>query len=428
MLTHSINRCIRNFTLTCLCVTTITAYAARAKLAPVDLSILEERDALSAYMDVAENITLLQLEKALEQAESDLRSSEHLMQTKESAFKDSDDVKKRVEEGEALFERATVALRDAQVALVEFLKAADTKRAEQRALLAQKYNVSLETKPYEIALIDTADTLLKTARTKGYKTVFYDGVSVTDAQETKLVTEDVRKTVYDTLVEVDGENYTLIMPTGLKLDDTSKFTLENFEDYENNAVALLAIEVIQLVDSEDALLYTRLLDLHTFQIIDHALLRVTGADVLWNAPTPVENSATPDTAVSDTETAAPVETAATDAEATSIPFPIGASISDDGMWIDKLAQQTYRFTILTEDENLQLHTMFLSHSLLKNSTLTIIDDAYIARVYGSQDTEFSDIADAQFSLINDGESNQIKASANSSDHVIDIGSITLVYE
>lgn len=424
MLTHSINRCIRNITLTCLCAIAVTAHAAREKLPPVDLSILEERDELSTYMDAAQNISLLELEKDVEQAESDLRSGEYLMQTKESAFKDSSDVRKRVQRGEALIETATVALHKAQVALVEFLNAADTIRAEQRSLSAQKYNVSLESNSYEIALIDTADSLLKVARNKGYQKVFFDSVSITNAEGTTQVTTNARNATYDTLIEVDGTNFTIGVPLGLKLDDSSKLTLDNIEDYKNDALALLAIELIQLADSEEALLYMRLLDLYTYQIIDHALLRVTGTDVLF------KESATEDTA--DSEAPAPVETATTEVEATSDPLLIGANISDGDMWIDKLALQTYRFTVLTEDDNAQIYTTLLTHSLLENTTLTVIDDAYVSRVYGSKDTEFSDIADAQFNLTQDQEAEDesylIKAAANGSERVIDIGGMTLVYE
>ncbi len=404
------------------CLSLATHVATAAKEPALDLSIIAQRDALTAYMDNSQRIELLKVEEQIKSAESDIQSSQYLIQTKPSAFRSDSAAKEMVNRGKKLHEAATTNLRNAQVQLIELLQSINTKRQNQLAITAQKFNFSIQTQPYETALTKTTAAVLATARESGYKTIFFDNYFVTNADGTFPVKSDVRNTLYDALIEIDGTHFSVSVPIGLGIDTTAEqptLSFENIADYKGDKLGLFAIELIQK-QGDEGMLYVRVLDLHSHQIIHQQLMHVTGVqDLLSSEDTTVSNT---------TETAASAPSTAT----TRVKefWPTRVKILDEGQWIDRLAQQPYQFEIVSNTADAALLTALLTHTVLNNSELQVVDSDFIARAYGTETAQPASHASAQLSIApqqNAETEHQFKINAKSysSNRVIEIGSMTL---
>lgn len=412
---------VRRLCISCLAVVALNSAASQTDL-PLDLSILKQRNVLAQSMDASERVNLLKLETKIEEAESDIRSGEYMMQTKPSAFKDDNEVKEAIQRGKELVEEATLRLYETQKALVDFLSTAQAERASKLAVAAKKFNFTIESHTYEKAFQASTKALLEAARVKGYKTVFFDKILLVNEDGSQPISTNARNDAYDTLVKIDGTNFSLSLPIGLELGKDSKLTFDNIEDYGKEKIALLAIELHQQVEGE-GLLYMRLIDLKSYLIIDQKLTHTTEVGELLakeEAPTEAEENLEDTTA----EVEAPIKSPA---PATTKQL-VGAEVIDEGMWIDRLAQQAYKFKIVTSPSDSLIPAICLTHTISNLTAMKLLDEDYILRAYGSETTDFKSKASAQFTL--NGTDNQFELSARSysSDRTIKIGSMELNYE
>lgn len=434
MLKNIYKNCLRNIALSCLFAFTLSTHAAPKKAEPIDLSIVQQRDQLAVHMDQSQRISLLQLEGKIEQAQSDISSAQFMIDTKPSAFNPKEEVAKVNQRGKKLLGEAEARLRNAQSELVSLLS---TVKAEREVVLAKeavKFDFTLETDTYENAFTESAKALLSTARTKGYKTVFFDEIFQTNQDGTHASTPSARNKVYDKLIDIDGTHFALSVPQGLKLDeeaDSAQLTFDNLEGFKDDKLALLAIELIETSAGVNYL-YFRLLDLRTHQIIAHHLTIVTEPDALLEAETTEVVAETEEgseevtaEAASTTETA---EEKVADAPVSLEPILSGVTIRDQNMWLDKLAQQTYNFEVIAETPMPLITSALLIHTILENTTMKMVDSDFILRAYGSPDSPEAKQAGALLKIIDEGDSLTLSARSYGNDRTIEIGTMALTYE
>jgi hypothetical protein len=415
---------VRRLLIAYLAIVALTSHAARQTAEPIDLSILEQRNVLAQSMNASQRVALLKLEADVEEAESDIRSGQYMMQTKPTAFRGQDEVKQIVKQGEETVASATIRLNDAQRVLVTFLSDAQTKRASELAVASKKFNFTVESHPYADAFEASTRTLLETARVNGYKTVFFDEILVVNEDGTQPIALSARNDAYDTLVKIDGTNFTLSLPVGLQLGDDFKLTFDNIEDYGNEKIALLAIELHQKTEGE-GLLHMRLIDFKTYQVIHQKLTHTTEVGALLaKEPSPVEaeenakeNSKTDETTAETAEVSRPAAKRL-----------VSVQVNDQGLWIDRLAAQDYHFKIVTEESDSLIPAICLSYTITDLTSMKLIDEDYILRAYGDESTEFETRAGAQLTLTPTESAFNLSARSYNNDRTIEIGSMELIYE
>ncbi|MGJ8638097.1 MAG: hypothetical protein ACSHYA_01775 [Opitutaceae bacterium] len=410
MLNITPKNCLKGFVFTCAFAIATSAFAAK-KEAPLDLSILEHRDFFAQMMDSSERITLRKLEAAIEKSKSDIQSAEYLVNTKPSAFRDANEVKTIVKNGEKLLKAAEIELQQTQRELIAHLGTIQTKHKAQQEAASKKFGFDLESTTYEVALQSSVSAALETARNTGYKTVVYSAAFVTNENETNKYSVEARNEIYDQLVEIDGTNFQISLNLDLKLDDNAQFTFGNIDSFADDKLALLAIELIES-DQDSGHLCVRLLDLYSFQIIDMALAHVTEIPELNEIAI-------------DSETAEEENTAEVD---DSTPIAIGAEIVDKGMWIDRLASQEYNFKVSADIDAPLIPSLLLMHTIVENTSMKVIDEAFVNRAYGSESIEATAEAGAELKISSGEETLTISALSYSNDRTLEIGSMQLKFK
>lgn len=388
---------------------------------PLDLSILEERNTLRQTMNASQRVTLLKLEAAVEKAASDIQSADYLIQTKISAFRDQKEVQEMVKQGEAQKKIAEIELDTAQRELVAFLTNFNSERDAQLAVAAKKFNFTLESTTYEKAFTQSTKSLLAFARTKGYSTVLFDHIFISDRDGTKRISAQARNQAYDTIVDIDGTHFTVSVPQNLKLNESSELTFDGAQSYEGKKLALLAIELIDAT-AEQGLLFMRLLDIQSHEIINHTLIPVSAITPLAN--TEDEEGSEEVTMAVETEKASEDPLALTQAA----PLPIGAQILDTSMWIDRLALLPYSFQIVSATSESLVPQIYLAHAVTTNTDMRIADDGFLQRAYGDTEQTFTSQASAELKLSAHGEAHALSALSYNNDRVIAIGTFSLVNE
>lgn len=425
MLKNIFTHSLRSIVLACLFTFVINTHAAPKKEAPIDLSIIKERKALALNMEASERIKLLKLEGQIDQAQSDMRSSQFMIDTKPSSFVPKEEAAAINKRGKHLNEDARERLASSQRELVDFLTSVKDEQAIDQAKEAKKFNFSLNTQDYETAFRESTEALLQAARENSYKTVFYDQLFISNKEGTQATSPQARNKVYDTLVEIDGTDFAISVPQGLKIDDSAdslQLTFDNIDDYEDDKLALFVVELMEKPTGEN-LLYFRLLDLHTHEIIAHQLTIVTQVDeLLVSQKTTVSEKGSEEANVTTATEDAVVQTTA--------PKPVlgGANISDTEMWIDKLAQQSYKFEVASASVQSIITSALLIHTILENTSMKIVDSNFIARAYGSDETPPAKQAGAQIMIQEADDILKLSARSYSSKHTIQIGTMTLTYQ
>ncbi|MEN8662805.1 MAG: hypothetical protein ABF330_09985 [Lentimonas sp.] len=420
---------LRSIAFSCLFTSMLSSYAAPQKEAPIDLSIIKQFNELALNMEATQRVNLLKIEARIEQAESDIQSAQFMIDTVVSTFNTKADVAAKNRRGKHLLEEATIRLSESQRELVALLTLVQAERDAEQAKAATQLDFTLKTNTYKKAFTEATEALLDAARTNSYKTVFFEQIYLSDGDDTQVAPSEIRNKVYDRLVEIDGTHFAISVPQGLKIDqsgDSANLTFDNIADYEEDKIALLAIELIE-EQSGKSLLYFRLLDLHTHEIIAHRLTIVTDTDALM-----VSEIATVDEA---TEQPATVEIRAEDAPKdvpieTSAPGPqlTGVKIRDGNMWIDKLAQQSYKFEVASTTQQPLVTSALLIHTIIEKTSMKIVDSDFILRAYGSEDTPSAKQAGALLMISEADETLTLSARSYSNDRTIEIGTMTPIYE
>jgi len=389
-------------------------YAKSQKAEVIDLSILDRRNELSAYMSPSQRIEMLKAEKLIEEGQSEVRSGTYMVQRKPSALTPDEDLRDVKKQGEHQIEEGNTKISAGQKVLVELLTTAAMQQTEALAAAATKYNFKLPRKDYAAALGEAANTIIKACWSAQYSHIFFDGVRVTQNAQTKEVDSRIRNAAYDAFVKVDGTRFTVSIPNGLKLEDGTPsytFSYENSETYKGDKIALLAVEIIAPTEGNEALLAVRAFEMSTQKLIASEVYQLSNASELFSAN-----------------------------EAASTPglIPDSVTIRDSEQWIDKLAALStpYRFMVETSEipdpDRADLLEAFVYDSISKNSNLILLEDAFLERAYlsktGDQEAGKGN-ANAKLRITSTDEANtyKISAKANESGRVIQIGTITLEF-
>lgn len=381
----------------------------------VDLRILEQADALVPYMSAAQKIEYLKLERALEEAQSSLRSGQHLANSKPSSFDPDRDLKPAIEQGKALIAESKAATQSLQTQLVRLFEAVDARKKQKLAVDLTKYDYTLESSSFEEAWPHYARQLLQSCWALGYETLFFDSVFIHDSNGTRKADAEIRNLVYDVLVQIDGSTFSVTVPVDFHLEAETDgkgsrvFSYENAAIFKKDRKALLALELIIPEGSASGLLSLRAIDLDSQVIAAQELVKIDNlAEVL--APYFGE--------------------ADTPAEALEDRIAKNVRLRDPGQMIDALARlsEPYSFQIAEATGTGQVATC-LSHTLLRNSGLVLVDSDFIHRAYGHRleaPEAWVGQANATLTLEYSGDESQYQllAQAEGSDRVLAVGHLT----
>lgn len=374
-----------------------------------DLSILEQRDALLPYMTATQKIEYLKLEAAVASAESDLRSGQHMANTKPSSFNPDRDIKPMIERGTQLILDSRAAIEAKQIEMAQLLSAVSAQRSQQYAVDLTKYDYTLESTDLETALAAQSRALLEACWEQGYDTLFFDNVFIRDNEGTHRVDAAIRNHAYDALIQVDGTTFSVTIPINFQLDSNALgnsadiFSYENATIFEGDKKALLVIECILPTGSSTGLLSMRAVDLKTQLITAHELVKVDDLARALN----LQSEDNQDRIAGQLQ------------------------LRDLSQTIDLFSRMSTPYTFeLANDPSLAAITAQLTHTLVKHSNLKIVDSDFIMRGYGQTLEEpeaWTGQANASITVnaADQEGSYQVSAQANNSNRTLPIGILTL---
>lgn len=400
--------------------------AQSAKDDSINYQIIERKDELRSHMNLQQRVALLAIEEKIEQAESDIKSGNYLLQSKPSALNPDRNMREVYERGEARIESGEAALLEARKELVVLLEACDALLQQKLTLAAEKFNTSLSTKTFSEAL-ESAQEVLQATWEQGYRTIFFDELFLFSDSETKRLNSAQSEQAYNAFVRTDGDHRAIGAPSGLELsvpdnsNATAKFVYDNAKSYGEGKKALVAIEIITS-EYEQALLSMRTIDLETFEVISQNL------SLISDYPHREHEHEDED----EDDAAAPQEEKSEEVAEieASDNFPDLIKIRDENTWIDRFAQlqNPYQFEVIDSELDstrfANLAKIVFEDSLLRNSELVLIDSDFVFRAYGKDLEEPLRMANASLHLIPQ-ETGDIKitAQASNSDNIIEIGSM-----
>lgn len=402
-----------------------------ARAEPVDLSILQQVDTLLPHMTASQKIDYLNLGRTINLAQSDLRTGQTLAATRTSSLNPDRDVKGAINRGEKLIQRAQQTIEAAQIELVALLTTVQEQKTEQEAIEERKFDYSLESTTYEKALATYSRKLLEACWELGYDSLFFDGAYILDNEGTHKADAEIRNLVYDTLVEIDGNTFSVTTPLEFQLhSDTNGqgsqiFSYDNASIFEDDQKALLAIEFILPEGSSTGLLSIRAIDLDTQTIAAMQLVKITDLAAAWGieaAETEIEAEA----ASSAAAATAPASAELIDG------IPEQVTLRNQANTLDILANLATPYTFeVMDDSETEIAASLFTHTLLQNSDLQLADSDFIFRAYGqSLDLPDAWVGQANARLTLEGGeagSYQLSAQAEGSERILPGGTLTLSY-
>ncbi len=339
------------------------AEAARNQQDALDLTILERQGELTLQMDPAQRLQLLRIEEAIREARSDLRSARFMIEAKPSTMQPDRDVKAIQAEGTQIAAQAEASLYENQKALVELLNAVDEGTRGNRPTDQTVFAVELETLGYAEALELACRKIMDASWEKGYEALFFHEVFMHTPDGLRAGGSALRNAAYDTLVAIDGMNFTLTLPVNFKLkaetagDEVSGFEFENSDAFERRKKALLAIEFIAPEKSSSGLLSVRAIDMATHRIVAVELIKIND---LSNLNEEAAAEALPDRALQRAELLGGAQNMQ---QASSLAEP-------------------YRFQLQSDVENRSAEA-FITQLIFENSGLLLVDSPFIKAAYGA---------------------------------------------
>ena len=385
------------------------AGAKALKKEAIDISIIEQSDALIPYMTASQRIQFLKLEAAIEDAKSNRRSGQYLAETKASTFDPDRDIKSIVNRGEQMIEGADLSIRTNQKVLVSLLTEVDTEKALKESIDEARFDYVLESSTFEEAMATQCQQLLEKCWGLGYEILFFDGVFTQDNEGTHPADTQLRNDFYDTLTKIDATTFSVTIPVDFHLKagtigkSSQIFSYENEVIFEKDKKALLAIELIRPEGSSSGLLSLRAIDLDT-QLI--AVQQIVKVDDLAAALS-IEDEMLEDGLLTR------------------------VTLRDHTNTLEALTRlvDAYIYEIEPTDPTNEVAEM-LTNTLLSQTDLQISDSDFILRAYGeSLDLPDSWEGQANARLIiaeGDGANNyQISAKSNGSDRTLPCGELTL---
>ena len=269
-----------NLLLTTVIFLPLFVSAKALKEEAIDSSIIKQSDALIPYMTASQRIQFLNLEAAIEDAQSNRRSGQHLTATRPSTFDPDRDIKAIVKRGKLMVESANLSIRTNQKSLVAVLTTVDAQKAAKETIYEARFDYVLESSSFEEAMATRCQQLLERCWQLDYETLFFDGVFTQDSEGTHRTDSKLRNYFYNTLAKIDGNAFSVTIPVDFKLksDTLSKssqiFSYGNEVIFEEDKKALLVIELIRPKGSSSGLLSLRAIDLETQLIVVHQIVKV----------------------------------------------------------------------------------------------------------------------------------------------------------
>jgi hypothetical protein len=385
------------------------ASAKVSKEAAIDLSIIDKSDALISYMTASQRIQFLNLEAAIEDAQSNRRSGQYLAETRPSTFDPDKDIKAIVKRGKLMVERANLSIRTNQKSLVALLTTVDTQRAAKETIDEARFDYVLESSTFEEAMATRCQQLLERCWQLDYETLFFDGVFTQDSEGTHRTDAKLRNDFYNTLTKIDSNAYSVTIPVDFKLKSgtlnksSQIFSYGNEAIFEDDKKALLVIELIRPKGSSSGLLSLRAIDLETQFIVVHQIVKIHDLVVVLG----IEDEALVDT------------------------LPTRVTLRDYTNTLETLDRlgDAYIYEIESTAPNNEVAEM-LTNTLLNQTNLQLSDSEFILRAYGESldpPNTGEGHANARLMIAEGAESNsyQLSAQSNGSSRTLTIGVLTL---
>ena len=385
------------------------ASAKASKEEAIDLGIIEQSDALIPYMTASQRIQFRKLEAAIEDAQSNRRSGQHLAETKPSTFDPDRDIKAIVKRGELMIGNANLSIQTNQKSLVALLTTAVAQKAAKETSDKARFDYVLESSTFEEAMATGCQQLLDECWKLGYETLFFDGVFTQDSDGTHPANAQLRNDFYDTLTKIDGTTFSVTIPIDFKLKSgtlnksSQIFSYGNEAIFEDDKKALLVIELIRPKGSSSGLLSLRAIDLETQFIVVHQIVKIHDLVVVLGIEDEVLVDALP-TRVTLRDYTNTLET------------------------LDRLGD-AYIYEIESTAPNNEVAEM-LTNTLLNQTNLQLSDSDFILRAYGESldpPNTWEGHANARLMIAEGAETNsyQLSAQSNGSSRTLTIGVLTL---
>ena len=341
--------------------TPFVAECARDKQEQLDLSILDRQAELAQRMNRSERLQLAQIESAINQAQSDLRSGQFMTEVKYSPMKPDRDVGAVNKRGKKIIAEAQDSLYANQKALVKLLEGVDTRQKTAQIADETIFDLELDASPYAEALQTACQAVMEASWQKSYEALFFHEPFIRDGDGIRVAGSDIRNEVYDTIVAIDGTNFTLTLPVDFRLkadtlgNEEAIFAYENASSFERDKKALLVVEIILPEDSSTGLLFVRAIDLATQRIAAAELIKVVDIEKFI---------ATEDIGARTDRTMDQVKlsgAAGNIQRAANLPEP-------------------YRFKLQSNALETQMEAL-ITQTLLRNSELFLVDSDFIREAY-----------------------------------------------
>ena len=398
-----------NLLLTTVIFLPFLASAKASKEEAIDLSIIEQSDALISYMTTSQRIQFLNLEDAIEGAQSNRRSGQYLAGTRPSTFDPDRDIKEVVKRGKLMIESANLSIRTNQKSLVALLTTVDAQKVAKETIDEARFDYVLESSTFEEAMATRCQQLLERCWQLEYETLFFDGVFAQDSKGTHRTDAKLRNDFYNTLIKIDGNAFSVTIPVGFKLksstlDKSSQiFSYENEAIFEEDKKALLVIELIRPEGSSSGLLSLRAIDLETQFIVVHQIVKVHDLAVILG----IENEMLVDA------------------------LPAQVTLRDHTNTLETLNRlgDAYIYEIESTAPSNEVAEM-LTNTLMNQTNLQFFDSDFIVRTYGESldppDT-WESHANARLMIVEGAEPNsyQLSAQSNGSSRTLTSGVLTL---
>lgn len=404
--------CARLTCMACLllAVMPLTADAQRDQKEPLDLAILERQDELAQEMNRTQRLKLVRIEEAIRQARSDLRSAQFMINAEPSAMNPKRDVKSINAEGEKIKAQAEDAIYENQKELIEFLKEVDADQKATQTTDETKFDLELESAPYAQALESACRSVMEAAWRRGYDALFFHEVFIRDSDGVRPASAAFRNEAYDTLVAIDGTNFSLHLPVDFELktdtagQETDIFQYANVDSFKRDKKALLVIEIQVPEDSSTGLLAVRAVNIATQRLAAMELVKITDLANLLDEEDRAESA---------------------DQALQRIELRGGA---DTIKQVANLAEP-YLFELQSSAEDSQVR-LLLTHTLFHNSDLSLAEGNFIKEAYGSNLTEPGNWqgqanAGIRISQADSGDAYELTLQAKGSDRALPAGTVTV---
>lgn len=419
---QSLSRPGRLLTILLISLLSLTAQAASPKEEAVDLSIIKQRDALRPLMSPQQRVAYVKAAELIEEGQSDIRSAQSQLQQKPSALNPHKDIGAIHERGKRLEAEGQAKVNEGQKQIVAILTAVQTKQQASRAPTVKTHHFDLAKNTYQTALEEASTQALQACRDAEYPNVLFDGLRIIQGNQITKAGTAIHNAAYDTLVQIDGTQFRVKVPLALKLekDDATaalSFQYDNAAAFEGERVALLAIELIAAGKGADTLLSLRALDLNSQQLISSQLYYIADASEVLSPKAEDTSAETTQAQLAD----APRVT------------PASITIDEQNRLLDKLASlpNPYQFEILSVAQTTAqtaLLNALIKDTLLKSSSLTLVESDFIQRTYlsaGATSEDLSNTATAALTITPDEGSYTIKAESYSTGRSVEVGTLTL---